>query len=912
MNQQTKHRHKFSLFDEQTGNIPCGNIVYIIAFFIPVIIFTALYFAREIFPFGNNCYLRSDMYHQYAPFFSELWYKIRNAESLTYSWDIGMGTNFTSLYAYYLASPANWIIVLFPQKYMIEIMNTLIILKLCLSSVSMTHYISRHFSNKNICIALFGLFYAFSGYVAAYSWNIMWLDCLILVPLIMLGLERLVNEDKCFLYCISLGLCIFTNYYIAIMVCLSVVLYFIVLVTAYKKERTFKNYFKTFLKFAFYSLIAGGLAACLLLPEFYTFSLSASSDIAFPKKLSLYFSILNMLTRQLINVPVHLGLEHYPNIYCGVAVFLLYPLYVMDKDINLCEKIGKSVLLLVFLTAFNLNIPNFIWHGFHYPNSLPCRQSFIYIFFLLTMCYEALSHIKRMTSRQLGIAVWISLGLLVLIEQVFAVDETYDFKAIYLSGAFILVYAGLMIVYNKTNWKLPVTAFLAFIVCIIECTINMDSTGIGTTNRTSYLLDYDAVKSVTQTVRDEDTSFYRMDKKFGARSKNDGAWHNYHSISTFSSTSSAGMSELFGKLGFEHSMNAYGYNGATLVTESLFSVKYTITNRILTSSSLREYYVGDDGEFVYENKYTLPLGFITYNNAGEWNPSEANGTGIENQNSLIQTLTGIANVFTLTYENATDSSFEVKPVKAGHLYMVVRNTTCDNVTATINNSEYTYSGLKNGNHIIDLGYAVPADTVVISGDSAMNASVYTLETSRFTEAYNILNGSSLSITSFKDTKIKGTITANKAATLIFSIPYDKGWRVYIDGRKVETSALYDALLSVQISEGSHEITLKYTPVNLIKGCLITALCIIILIGIYILKKKNITINILKTASTNKAVEADDTYNALSEDSADNTLTDLDVSSAMDINIVGDNDINMLDSLDDFDNLDSDEINSSEE
>ena len=144
----------------------------------------------------------------------------------------------------------------------------------------------------------------------------------------------------------------------------------------------------------------------------------------------------------------------------------------------------------------------------------------------------------------------------------------------------------------------------------------MDSTGIGTTNRTSYLLDYDAIKSVTQTVRDEDTSFYRMDKKFGARSKNDGAWHNYHSISTFSSTSSAGMSELFGKLGFEHSMNAYGYNGATLVTESLFSVKYTITNRILTSSSLREYYVGDDGEFVYENKYTLPLGFITYNNAG--------------------------------------------------------------------------------------------------------------------------------------------------------------------------------------------------------------------------------------------------------------------------------------------------------
>ena len=105
------------------------------AFLIPVIILAALYYVRDIFPFGSNCYLRSDMYHQYAPVCSELWNKLRHGESLTYSWDIGMGTNFTALYAYYLASPSNWFIVLFPQKYMIEIMNSIIILKQCLSSI---------------------------------------------------------------------------------------------------------------------------------------------------------------------------------------------------------------------------------------------------------------------------------------------------------------------------------------------------------------------------------------------------------------------------------------------------------------------------------------------------------------------------------------------------------------------------------------------------------------------------------------------------------------------------------------------------------------------------------------------------------------------------------------------------------
>ena len=919
-NTDTRHPdRKFHLLEQTDSNIPSGGITYIISFIIPLIIMIALYIAREIYPFGNNCYLRSDMYHQYAPFFSELWNKLRHGESLTYSWDIGMGTNFTALYAYYLSSPSNWFIALFPQKYMIEIMNAIIILKLSLSSLTFTYYISKHFNNKRCSIALFGMFYALSGFVAAYSWNIMWLDCLVLLPLIMLGLERLVNENRCFLYCITLGLCIFTNYYISIMVCIAVVLYFIVLMIAYKGTRRPVIYAKKFINFAIYSLLAGGLAACLLLPEFYAFTLSASSDIDFPKQLSLYFSIISMVTRHLINIPVHLGLEHYPNIYCGVAVLLFFPLYIMDKKVDLREKIGKSALLLVFLTAFNLNIPNFIWHGFHFPNSLPCRQSFIYIFFLLTMCYEAFSHVKSMTSKQLGGSVWIALGILLFIEQVFTVDETYDFKTVYISGAFILAYALITIIHMKHDFKVPFLLFITFSLCIIECTINMDSTGIGTTSRSSYLLDYDAVKSVTDTVAEDDTSFYRMDKKFGSRTNNDGAWHNYHSISTFSSTSNGAMEDFLGKLGFKHSFNAYRYDGATLVTESLFSVKYAISNRILTDSPLRSYYTGDDGEFIYKNNYTLPIGFMTYNDPYVWDGSDATGTGIENQNALIKTLTGIANVFTLTYENATDSSFQMKAVKPGHLYMIVRNTACDTVTATINSSEYTYKDLKNSGTIIDLGYATPEDTITITGDTSMNASVYTLETSRFIEAFNILNNNSLNVSEFTNNKITGTVNADKDATLICSIPYDKGWSVYIDGRKAETNDIYGALISVDIPSGEHTIVMKYRPVNLISGIIITALCIIILIGIYTFKKmclmnviqtRNLPVLIQELIDENDVIlvrnkQTDSTSSDSSKDmnnSSDNITYNSNSAYSKDYSL-GD-----LDELDDFDNLDSDESN----
>ena len=93
------------------------------AFWIPVVIMIIIFIQREIFPFGENSFLRTDMYHQYAPFFSEFHHKLRTGGSLLYSWDVGGGVNFAALYAYYLASPVNWLIILCPKAYIIEFMT---------------------------------------------------------------------------------------------------------------------------------------------------------------------------------------------------------------------------------------------------------------------------------------------------------------------------------------------------------------------------------------------------------------------------------------------------------------------------------------------------------------------------------------------------------------------------------------------------------------------------------------------------------------------------------------------------------------------------------------------------------------------------------------------------------------------
>ena len=95
--------------------------------------------------------------------------------------------------------------------------------------MSFTYYIRKHFKTDSPIILCFAIMYALSGYMAAYNWNVMWLDCIALAPIIIRGLEKLVNEGSGRLYCLTLALAILSNYYICIMICIFLVLYFIVL-----------------------------------------------------------------------------------------------------------------------------------------------------------------------------------------------------------------------------------------------------------------------------------------------------------------------------------------------------------------------------------------------------------------------------------------------------------------------------------------------------------------------------------------------------------------------------------------------------------------------------------------------------------------------------------------------------------
>ena len=297
------------------------RLPYFLAFLIPMLIMIGVFAGKSIYPFGDKSFLRTDMYHQYAPFFMDFLEKLKHGESLTYAWEIGLGSNYTALIAYYLSSPFNLLLLVFPSSLIVEFMTYLIVLKIGLCGFTMAWYLGKRNHTNHIGIAFFGICYALSGYMAAYSWNIMWLDCLWLAPLILLGLERLVKENRPFLYCITLGLAILTNYYISIMLCIFMFLYFICLIIMLPHV-TLKQFLIKCGRFALYSLIAGGLGAILLLPAAHALMGTASASSTFPKTLTSYFSVFDMLARHLVDVECEIGLDHWPNLYSGVATLL--------------------------------------------------------------------------------------------------------------------------------------------------------------------------------------------------------------------------------------------------------------------------------------------------------------------------------------------------------------------------------------------------------------------------------------------------------------------------------------------------------------------------------------------------------------------------------------------------------------
>ncbi len=806
----------------------------LLSFLLPIVVMLGVFAGKQIFPFGNQSFLRTDMYHQYAPFLAEFARTLKEGGSLTYTTQIGLGTNYVALYAYYLSSPFNWLMALIPSGWVIEYMTYLIVLKTGFCGLSMAYYLKKRFRRCDMAVPVIAICYALSGYMAAYSWNTMWLDCLWLTPLILLGLEQLVRKNQPFLYCISLGLAIASNYYIAIMLCIFMVLYFICEMVMLPRK-TIREYLQKVFLFGIFSLLAGGMAAVLIFPAARCLMTTASANSTFPSTLTSYFSMLEMLARHMVNVDVEIGLEHWPNIYSGVICLLLLPAYLINPRIDAKEKIVKTILLGFMLLSFRLNVLNYIWHGMHYPNSLPCRQSFLYTFLVLVMCYEGLRHFRELTRSQLTAVIFGVTAFIFICEKTVTAPE-FHYYSFLLTLLFTTLYSIFLHLVLSGKMR-QVTAWILILgISIAETGLNTAVTSVTTVNRTDYWKNTDNYQALIRQAEDKaQGEFFRVEKEPSRRTKNDGAWIGYQSASIFSSTTQSAISDFYKTFGMEGNTNAYSFTGATPLMSSLLSVRFYISASELPEDPLYTYLNRVENTWLYENQYTMPLGFLIPREIpGEYsykdldNPAEA-------QNMLVERTTGGLPVLERVEYSGSYESLDFTAEKTGRYFVYIDNRSISDAQVYIDDNRKIFNNVDRG-YLLDLGICEEGAEISVSDsddkDYDIYATAYYFNNEAFIEWYKALSPNGMDITSYSNslwrTEITGNVTAEEDSTLFLSIPYDSGWTVWLDGTEVTADAFESTFLMLYMPEGVHTVSMTYHVSGLREGFAVTLISLLIL------------------------------------------------------------------------------------
>lgn len=895
------------------------NKYIIFSFFASAAVMLVIYLVTGVYPFGGNTVLRMDLYHQYGPLFAELYDKVKNGDSLIYSWQSGLGSCFLGNYFNYLSSPIAAVMMFFCHENIPEAIGIMVLIKAALSSASFTFYLKKSQKNHSVTTVIFGVLYAFCAYMLAYYWNVMWLDAMVLLPIILLGIERIIKNGHIWTYVFSLSLSMFSNYYMSFMLCIFSVIYFFyyyistcpsgsVLSKSFKKEHPkglinkVKNsrFWRACILFGIGSLLAGGLMAFVLLPTYSILQSCSATSGTFPSDSKTYFKLFDFLANHFTAANTTIrssGDDVLPNVYCGVLTLILAPLYFFTSSITKKEKATTLGLLTFFYLSFNINGLNYIWHGLHFPNDLPYRFSFMYSFILLIIAYKTFMRLNEFTSKQLG-AVGVAIIILAFITEKIG-SKNIEYGAVLLTLLFTVIYVLILVTFKDKKYEKTSLAILLCVCCaseIIVCHSKNFPNNITSDSYESDYSDFRTVKEHLDTI--EQGSFYRMELT-NLRTRMDPSWFGYNGASVFSSMAYENLAKLQDRLGMmSNGINSYTYNPQTPVYNMMHSIKYIVNNETpnILSDKYYEHLYSVDKYDAYENKYYLPIAYCVNSETLNWNyykdTSSKNVDPFVVQGDYFDKATGVGNPFekldisyinysnvdpfsedtssgAYTYRKNTadedgSATFYITTQKEGNVYIYYHIDSASSKDITVNSNYGTIVHNAGQDSVLDLGRFEENETISVNipfeaNSGSMKLRVYTMNDEIFEKGYNKLSNASISISEFEDTYIEGRFTAKSDCVLYTSIPYDEGWSISIDGKKVNEDdivALADAFIAVKVKKGNHEISFNYTPKGLSTGIKISAVCVLLVVLYFLLlliaRKKGVKSNLPQFAKINRS------------------------------------------------------------
>ena len=332
--------------------------------FIPAVLIYLIYLSRGQHPYGDGSVLTLDLNGQYVWFFEALRNFMRGDADLLYSFARQLGGEFLGIYAYYLASPLSFLLAFFPKDKMLEALTALFMLKGALCGLTFSIYMHKSTKKPNrMAIIIFSASYALCSYAIIQQHNTMWIDAVMWLPLITLGIENIIKYGKFKLYVVALSIAVFSNYYIGYMICIYCAAYFFVYYFANAEKfrnnpmREKLHFFRSLGRIIAYSLLAIGIAAFIIFAAYYSlnFGKTTFSDPFAStswESFGLKFDLIDFLYKLLPGSYDTVRPEGLPFVYCGMLTLLLIPSYFLSKKYSMKEKIFAGVLLFFLFASF--------------------------------------------------------------------------------------------------------------------------------------------------------------------------------------------------------------------------------------------------------------------------------------------------------------------------------------------------------------------------------------------------------------------------------------------------------------------------------------------------------------------------------------------------------------------------------
>ena len=869
---------------------------FLLAFLFPALTVLAAFAVTGCYPFGDRTILTVDLYHQYCPFLVAFRDKVLSGESLFYSWNDGLGQEYYAAYANYAASPLNIFSLFFTAKTMPVFIEFVTCFRAGLASLFMLLFLSSNDNRRidNITV-VFSSSYALCGWFISFFWNIMWCDAVVLLPLIALGLKRLLADRKVGLYIVTLAIAIASNYYAGYFICLFMVIfapaYYFCLFSGEKpKGDPGRLCFKTFIgaafRFAFSSILAAGASAALTIPTYLILKNCSATGDQLKVDYGLQNDLFDFFGRLMVaaNPNIRDGMA---NVYSGIVIVLLLPLFFLlpkRTGIKLKHKIVFGVLLAVMYLSLTNRTLNFIWHGMHFPNQIPYRESFIMSFLLVFIGFLTIRRIRSLGVKYVTGAVLSSAAFLILYEKFGSGNEGY--LQIGVTLLFLIIQGAALHTVSNINVKkseffletlLTVTMMVEMFAASL-ITIGLVCKHEGFTSYAPYGRNHEEVHAyVEQAEGSEGHMNFERSELYPNNVCDLQSLYNVKGLSIFSSTARESFVKYMRNFGF-HNNNINGLRnaGLTRVTATLLNVRNLVEidkTQAVPALFEQEY----KGKVIssWANKDALSVGFMTDPAVIDYAPDYDNDLNVFSKtNDWVKSMGAEDDVYKPVTLIAGDTSglMTVDRESSAMAFTtssnVQNNEYSFNVTvkdADIGSDIYLYANSKKGGNvtitcgdktrkfeirsfqIISCGVfdGTPIEVYVKYSESpSSNITLYGYQLDRagYDRMLEKFSDEQLFVSEYGTTSLSGHIDVKEDGLLFLSIPYAEGWSAVVDGENAEITPIQDALMGIRLKAGSHDISLKYTPAGFKAGLIISivsviAIALIISVSFIISRKK---------------------------------------------------------------------------